>query len=108
MDKAYKEDIPKYRRALEDLREKFAGIVTKTDWIALRIEPLLQHVKHLEGVLRSPQFSRELTRLRHGVAMFHADLVYVRENIKGLKAILTREKTGLQARERRVRPPTGS
>lgn len=91
MDRSYKEDIPKMRRALEDLRRQFAKLTPKTDWTRLRIEPLLDHVNSLERVLRSPKFAREVDRLRKGVSMFHADLTYFRQNIKALKEILALE-----------------
>ena len=88
MDRSYKEDIPKIRRALEELRKEFSTVASTTDWTKLRIEPLLDHVKSLERLLRSPKFSRETARLRRGVVMFHSDLVYLRENVKALKKIL--------------------
>ena len=74
MDRSYKEDIPKTRRALEKLRKEFSGVVSATDWTKLRIEPLLDHVKSLERLLRSPKFARETAWLRRGVVMFHSDL----------------------------------
>jgi len=92
MDRSYKEDIPRARRALEELKKEFSGVASTTDWTKLRIEPLLDHVKSLERLLRSPKFARETSRLRRGVAMFHADLIYLRENVKGLKKILAGEK----------------
>jgi len=66
MDRSYKEDIPKMRRALEELKK--------------------------ERLLRSPKFARETARLRRGVAMFHSDLVYLRVNVKALKEILEVER----------------
>jgi hypothetical protein len=91
MDRSYKEEIPKTRRALEELRNKFSGVSSTTDWTKLRIEPLLEHVKSLERMLRSPKFVRETARLRRGVAMFRADLIYFRENVRTLKVILAVE-----------------
>ncbi len=88
VDRVYKEDLPAARRALEELREKFAGLDSATDWGKLRIEPLLEHVQSLERMLGSPAFALEASRLRKGVAMFRSDLVYLRENIKVLKTIL--------------------
>jgi hypothetical protein len=88
MDKSYKEDIPKTKRALEELKKDFSGVPSTTDWVTLRIEPLLDHVKSLERLLRSPKFAREIARLRRGVVMFHSDLVYLRQNVKALKEIL--------------------
>lgn len=92
MDRSYKEDIPKTKRALEELKKEFSGVASATDWTRLRIEPLLDHVKSLERLLRSPKFARETARLRRGVVMFHSDLVYLRENVKALKEILDVEK----------------
>jgi hypothetical protein len=92
MDRSYKEDIPKTRRALEELRNEFSGIASTTDWTKLRIEPLLDHVKSLERLLQSSKFARETARLRRGVVMFHSDLVYLRENVKALKKILEVER----------------
>jgi hypothetical protein len=92
VDKVYKEDIPQKRRELEQLKRKFSGVASTTDWTKLRIEPLLEHAKSLERLLRSPKFSRETSRLRRGVAMFHSDLVYLRENVSALNAILEAEQ----------------
>lgn len=100
MDRSYKEDIPKTKRALEELKKEFSGVASTTDWTKLRIEPLLDHVKSLEGLLRSPKFAREIARLRRGLVMFHSDLVYLRENVKALKQILDVEKRS--RRRRRV------
>jgi len=92
VDRSYKEDIPKAQRALENLKKEFSDVASATDWTKLRIEPLLDHVKSLERLLRSPKFARETARLRRGVGMFHSDLVYLRENIKALKKILEAER----------------
>jgi hypothetical protein len=99
MDRSYKEEIPKMKRALEQVKKEFSGVASTTDWTRLRIEPLLDHVKSLERLLRSPKFARETARLRRGVVMFHSDLVYLRENVKALKQILDSER-----RFRRPRP----
>ena len=93
MDRSYKEDIPRARRALEELKKEFSGVGSTTDWTKLRIEPLLDHVRSLELLLRSPKFARETARLRRGVVMFHADLIYLRENVRALRAILVVEKS---------------
>ena len=98
MDRSYKEDIPSTRRALEELKKEFSGVASTTDWTKLRIEPLLDHVKFLERLLRSPKFARETARLRRGVVMFHSDLVYLRENVKALKEILEVERRSQQRR----------
>ncbi len=101
MDRSYKEDIPKMKRALEELKKEFSSVTSTTNWTKLRIEPLLDHVKSLDRLLRSPKFARETARLRRGVAMFHSDLVYLRENVKTLKEILRVE--GSAHRRRPVR-----
>jgi hypothetical protein len=93
LDRVYKADIPAARRALEELKRRFLGLKTETDWARLRIEPLLQHVKVLEGLLRSRRFTKETSRLPRGVAMFHSDLVYLRENIIALRTVLRTEMT---------------
>ena len=92
MDRSYKEDIPKAKRALEKLKREFSDMASATDWAKLRVEPLLEHAKSLDRLLCSPKFARETARLRKGVGMFHADLVYLRENIKALKKILEAER----------------
>ena len=92
MDRSYKEDIPKAKRVLEELKKEFAGVASRTDWTKLRVEPLLKHVKSLQRLLRSTKFARETARLSRGVVMFHSDLVYLRDNIKALKSILIVEK----------------
>jgi len=102
MDRAYKEDIPAYRRVLTELRREFRRIDLDTDWIGLRIDPLLRHARMLERALLSPKFSSEQSRLRNGVSMFHSDLVYLRENIKTLKAILAKSS------RRRIRNEKGA
>lgn len=102
MDRSYKDDIPRYKETLAALAREFARLRLSTDWTALRIRPLLQHVTRLERLLRSPKFARESTRLRKGVAMFHADLVYLRANIKALKEILAVEQRRL-AEKKKIR-----
>ena len=92
MDRVYKEDIPAKRKELEKLRQGFSGLPSKTDWNRLRVEPLLAHAKSLERLLQSRRFSRETSRLPRGVVMFHSDLVYLRENVKALKAIFESER----------------
>jgi predicted nucleic acid-binding Zn-ribbon protein len=94
VDKVYKADIPEKRKALEKLRAEFSKLPTTTDWAKLRVDPLLQHVKQLEQRLRS----QGSARLSKGVKMFHSDLVYLRENVNGLKEILRSEKRSLQRR----------
>ncbi len=92
MDKVYLSDIPAARRALEQLQVDFAGLDTRTDWRRLRVGPLLRHVRTLQRVLEAPEFAGEVARLRRGVSMFRADLVYLRENIQALQAIVAHER----------------
>jgi chromosome segregation ATPase len=98
VDRVYKTNIPALRRALEKLRTEFSELNSRTEWIKLRVEPLLRHVKELEQQLKSQGSSR----LTKGVRLFHSDLVYLRENVKGLKKVLQSEKQSLQ---RRIKMP---
>jgi hypothetical protein len=92
VDRVYKSDIPAKRKDLERLKKEFSEIHSKTDWTKLRVEPLLRHVKELELQLKS-QGSARLTK---GVSMFHSDLVYLRENVDGLKRVLESERMSLR------------
>lgn len=92
VDKVYKTDLPRLRDALHNLKEEFSSLNTKTDWVSLRIEPLISHIETLEMLLHSPDFTQEFKRLRKGVAMFHSDLVYLRTNVKELEKVLQSEK----------------
>jgi hypothetical protein len=97
VDRAYKEDLPRLRKALEELREGFSDHgSSKTDWVKLRIDPLLKHLDALERLVQSKEFSPESSRLRKGVELFHSDLVYLRDNVKGLKKLLKSEKKSLK------------
>jgi hypothetical protein len=102
MDKVYKEDIPKLKRALQDLRKKFSRIESRTDWIGLRINPLLRHVKALERLLKAPDFSSEHKRLRNGVSLFRSDLVYLSTNVKTLKSLLPAETNRNRIRKQKL------
>jgi hypothetical protein len=92
VDRVYKANIPAFRKALEKLKTEFSSIHSKTNWAKLRVEPLLRHAKLLERQLRA----QGPARLKQGVRMFHSDLVYLRENVKGLKVVLASEKKRLQ------------
>jgi predicted nucleic acid-binding Zn-ribbon protein len=97
VDRAYKADLPRLKKALEELKEEFSNLgSSKTNWTKLRIEPLLKHLDSLEELLRSEEFSRESSHLRKGVAMFHSHLVYLRENVKALEKVLQSEKKSLK------------
>jgi hypothetical protein len=104
MDRSYKEDIPCARKALEELKKEFSRVALTTEWTKLRIDPLLDHVKSLERLLRSPKFARETARLRRGVVMFHSDLIYLRQNVKALKEILEIETKSQRRRPARRAP----
>jgi len=99
VDRIYKAGIPQLREELDRLKEEFSSLNSRTDWTRLRIEPLLKHAEALEQLLNRPDFAEEYSRLRRGVAMFHSDLVYLRENVRALKKILETEKM------RRKSPP---
>jgi len=93
VDRAYKSDLPRFRRSLEELSEEFSKVDSKTDWTKLRIDPLLEYLGSLEQLLQSEEFSAESSRLTKGVMLFHSDLVYFRQNVKGLEEILQSEKS---------------
>ena len=98
VDRVYKKQLPQLRNDLEKLRENFSSLSTsRTNWIKLRIEPLLKHLDSLEQLLDSEEFSRESLHLVKGVRLFHSDLVYFRENVKGLESVLQSEKKSLRA-----------
>jgi hypothetical protein len=88
VDRVYKANIPALRKALEKLKTEFSKIEPSTDWVKLRVEPLLLHAEQLEQALKSQGSSR----LKRGVTMFHSDLVYLQKNVEGLKAVLQSEK----------------
>ena len=92
VDRVYKKALPALRNDLEELREGFSNLSSKTDWTKLRIEPLLKHLRSLEQLLESGEFSQESARLTKGVELFHSDLVYLRTNVRGLEKLLQSEK----------------
>jgi hypothetical protein len=93
VDRTYKASLPRLRKELERLREEFYSLdSTKTNWAELRVEPLLRHLDSLEELSHSKRYSREFSRLKKGVALFHSDLVYLRENVRGLERVLRSEK----------------
>ena len=97
VDRVYKGELPRLRKALEKLSENFSNLdSSKTDWTKLRIEPLLKHLDSLEQLLHSKEFSGEFSHLRKGVGLFYSDLVYLRESVKGLEKLLQSEKKSFQ------------
>jgi len=103
VDRVYKSDLPALRDSLEELRKSFSHLNSKTDWTKLRIEPLLKHLRSLEQLLESGEFSREFSRLTKGVELFHSDLVYFRTNVRGLEKLLQSEKKASEAKNRHKR-----
>lgn len=99
VDRVYKSSLPRFANQLNELRKEFSDLDSKTDWVKLRIDPLIRHLNSLEGLLENRQYSGEFARLTKGVASFHADLVYFRTNIEELGKILRAEKRSV----RRVR-----
>ena len=94
VDRVYKASLPRLRNALLELRRNFTDLPnSKTDWVAIRINPLLRYLESLELSLHSPEFSGEFSHLRKGVELFHSDLVYLRVNVKGLEKLLQSEKS---------------
>ena len=92
VDRVYKGGIPELRKALEQLRREFSKLDSPTDWVRLRIDPVLQHASELERLVSSRRFAEEFSRLTKGVALFHSDLVYLRTNVKELQNLLRTEK----------------
>jgi hypothetical protein len=45
MDRSYKEDIPRAKKTLEELKKEFSGVAPTTDWTKLRIEPMKTKIK---------------------------------------------------------------
>ena len=93
VDRVYKTDLPRLKRKLEELKEGFSKIgPSRTDWVGLRIDPLLRHADSLERLSRSEEFSEEFSHLRRGVALFRSDLVYLRGNVEALQKLLESER----------------
>lgn len=101
VDRVYKAGIPELRKRLEELQTKFSHLPSRTDWVDLRVAPLLRHAKALEQQLTSRRFSQEISRLTKGVVMFRSDLVYLRTNVLALGKILrSEEKARVRHRQR--------
>lgn len=88
VDRVYRNAWPSLRKALLGLKSEFSKIDTSTDWVRLRIDPLLSHLELLEALVRS----WESLPLRGAVPMLHSDLVYFRQNVQGLKRVLASER----------------
>ena len=92
MDRVYKAAIPQLRKDLEQVRKEFSDLKPRTDWVRLRLDPVLKHAEELERRLSSAKFSAEFSRLTKGVSLFHSDLVYLRTNVNELRRLLQSEK----------------
>lgn len=92
VDRVYKAGVPEYRQALEQIRKEFARLDPSIDWVGLRVDPVLAHARELERRAHSRKFSREFSRLRKGVPLFHSDLVYLRTNVVELRRLLESER----------------
>jgi len=103
VDRMYKASLPRYRKALERLKDEFSNLSSKTNWTKPRIEPLLKHVNALEQVLGAKAFSQESSRLTRGVVFFRSDLEYLRRNVKGLEKLLHSEDESLRRGNRNKR-----
>jgi len=99
VDRVYIAALPRLRKELERLRGDFSNLRSNTDWIKLRIDPLLKHLDSLEQLLGAREFSKEFSRLTKGVVLFHSDLVYFRTNVQGLRKILQSEKKTSKAKK---------
>lgn len=104
VDRVYKQGLPALRGALERLSRNFSELDSTTNWTKLRIEPVLNHVRALEQLCKSREFSGEFSLLRKGVELFHSDLDYLRRNVKGLEKVLhseTRARGRVNCKSRR-------
>ncbi len=61
VDRVYKGGISQLRKDLEELRTEFSKLESTTNWVALRVEPVLQHAIALERLSTSRRFAREFT-----------------------------------------------
>ena len=100
VDRVYKAGIPALRKDLQKLRTDLTRLDSRTDWVKLRVDPLLRHAQELERQLKSQGSSR----LTKGVRLFHSDLVYLRENVNGLSEILRSETKAHPRRAKTAAP----
>ena len=97
VDRVYKSDILRLKKELEALKREFAAAGGTTDWVGLRIDPLIRHADSLDQTLNSEGHSKEFARLKRGVDMFHSDLVYLRMNVKSLRKLLVSGKSRIRS-----------
>ena len=107
VDKVYKKNLPALRNALEELRENFSNLSSRTDWIKLRIEPLLKHLRSLEQLLESEEFSREFSHLTKGVELFHSDLSILEQMLEGWKRFFSLRKNFLGEKTKEIEQHSG-
>jgi hypothetical protein len=100
VDRVYRSDLPRLRKTLLNIRKDFSQIDPSTDWVRLRVDPLLAHVDQLGAMLRAWDSSRQ----SGVVPMLHSDLVYFRQNVKGLKRVLASETKRFRKQRSSNRP----
>lgn len=88
VDRVYRSDLPRLRKILLKMRKEFVEIGAPTDWVRIRIDPLLAHLEQLNRMVRIWDSARR----QQGVSMLHSDLVYFRENVIGLERVLAAER----------------
>lgn len=88
VDRVYRSDLARLRKVLLNMRRELSQLDPSTDWGRLRIDPLLSHLEQLRILVRIWSSSRQ----RGGVPMLHSDLVYFRQNAKGLEKVLASER----------------
>ncbi len=98
VDRVYRTDLPRIRMNLLNMRREFSALDPSTDWVRLRVDPLLAHLDQLRAMIRIWDFSRH----RGSVTLLHADLVYFRNNVRGLQRVLSSERR-MSRRKRRIR-----
>ena len=96
VDRVYRSDLPRLRKELQILRKESLKIEPSTDWVSLRIDPLIAHV----DVLRRRIRTWDSAGTRGAVPMLHSDLVYFRKNVKSLREVLAAERRFVRARRR--------
>ena len=94
VDRVYKNDLPRLRGVLLEMKSEFSKIEPSTDWVRLRVDPLLRHLELLERLVPT----LESSDVRGGVPLLHSDLVYFRTNVDGLRRVLASERKWSQRR----------
>jgi hypothetical protein len=88
VDRVYRSDLPHMREVLLNMRKEFLKANPSTAWVRLRIDPLLTHLEQLRTMVPEWDSSGPLG----GVPMLHSDLVYFRQNVRGLQRVLASER----------------